>query len=362
MSASDVQQMTAEPTFEEYLRTLESYLTTRSEEALYDASRLSERFIRAGLGPEDITLLHCEAVQHLLEAEGTGTQLDRLRGLGDAHQFLLELMITFGVKYREYAEVMVEERMREVEQTAQTDQERAELLAMIVHEFATPLTVARGNVDRASRVLLRGELANVAPHLAYAREALDRLRKLNDDLRESSRADHLIEQAMVEHDLAAIVTATCNWAGVLAEEKGVALLRDHASSPLPVQCNSDSMFSVLSNLISNAITYTPAGGKVTVTHGARDGWAHVEVSDTGIGISPEDQERLFEKFFRSAAARRLTPGGLGLGLPLAKQLMEAQGGRVELVRSAPDAGSTFRISLPLLGDGPGSNHAQEAQS
>lgn len=340
--------MSTSKNIEDYRAALEKYLLTRSEDALYEASLLTEEFIRDGLGPEDITLMHCESVQELLEASDGRSQLDRLRGLGDAHQFLLELMISYGVKYREYAERVLAESLREVE-AASGERERAELLAMIAHEIATPLTVAHGGVSRASMMLTSGDVEHARPALTFARTALDRLRHLNDELREASLGEHDegLELPLLPHDLRELVDTACSWASVLAEEKGVTLIREHSGTPLQVVCNSDSMQTVLINLLSNAIQYTPAGGTVSLRHYRDESGACVEVTDTGIGMSAEEQQRVFEKFFRGRQARTVSSQGLGLGMAITKQLVDAQGGRIQVVRSAPGEGTTICVTLPV---------------
>jgi len=95
------------------------------------------------------------------------------------------------------------------------------------------------------------------------------------------------------------------------------------------------------------VRYTPAGGTVTVRYGTEAEHAWVEVADSGIGMSPDVQQSIFEQFYRAPEAQKIEQQGLGLGLFLVQRLVQAHGGRVE-VRSSPEAGSTFRILLPLL--------------
>jgi signal transduction histidine kinase len=101
---------------------------------------------------------------------------------------------------------------------------------------------------------------------------------------------------------------------------------------------------VLTNLVSNAIKYSPQGGLVHVTLESQEQHVVLSVSDSGIGISEEDQARIFEPFRRSGASRDLVPGA-GLGLFVARRIVEAHGGRID-VRSQPSAGTCFRVSLP----------------
>jgi signal transduction histidine kinase len=106
------------------------------------------------------------------------------------------------------------------------------------------------------------------------------------------------------------------------------------------------MFQLLDNLISNAIKFTPEGGRVDVRLAANDGLVRVEVADTGIGISPAEQARLFERFFRASSATERHIPGTGLGLYIANAIVDAHGGRID-VRSAPGEGTTFVVELPV---------------
>jgi signal transduction histidine kinase len=105
------------------------------------------------------------------------------------------------------------------------------------------------------------------------------------------------------------------------------------------------MAQAIGNLLSNAIKYTPEGGRVGVSAGTLKTEAWIAVIDNGPGISPDDEERIFEAFYRSRRNRRF-PQGLGLGLTIARDLVEAHGGHVELV-SEPGEGSRFTIYLPV---------------
>jgi len=100
------------------------------------------------------------------------------------------------------------------------------------------------------------------------------------------------------------------------------------------------------NLVSNAVKYTPAEGRVRVTLTGQDGWARLEVADTGIGIAPADLPHVFDRFFRADEARARTEGGTGLGLAIARWTVEAHGGRLT-VASQPGKGSVFTVLLPL---------------
>jgi len=112
-----------------------------------------------------------------------------------------------------------------------------------------------------------------------------------------------------------------------------------------VSADGDRLAQAVGNLLSNAVKYTPPGGRLCVEAGSDPGWAWLRVSDSGPGIPPEEQERIFDPFYRNPHGRRF-PQGMGLGLTIARDLVAAHGGRLE-VASGPGQGSCFTIHLPL---------------
>jgi len=130
-----------------------------------------------------------------------------------------------------------------------------------------------------------------------------------------------------------------------AKEKGVVFATEVRQRPL-VEANPSQMEQLWTNLISNGIKYTPAGGQVTITLDEEGGWAVGTVEDDGIGIAPEDQAQVFEEFYRTPQAKEMEPHGTGLGLPLVKRIVETHGGTIE-VESALGQGSRFTFRLPV---------------
>jgi signal transduction histidine kinase len=116
--------------------------------------------------------------------------------------------------------------------------------------------------------------------------------------------------------------------------------------PLTVPGDYDGLRRVLLNLADNGIKYTPAGGRVTVSLRSEGPLASLRVADSGIGLSPDERKNVFERFYRSAEARSRGEGGSGLGLCIARSIVEAHGGKIQL-ESAPGQGSTFTVLLPL---------------
>jgi signal transduction histidine kinase len=321
--------------FERYAIALRAYLETRAEAALYEASELSRIFVEHKAGPDEIVALHFESL------DGTLRNLSyrqHAQAVTDAHQFLLEVMIAYGVTYREYLDLKLREHQRD--QNA-----RDELLATIAHELRSPLAAAQANVDMAKRHLAKGRMELIEPNLGGARGALDRLSRLTANLVRSAQSTTLLSSPE-RLDLRTILVQACDWAEMTAAEKEITFERTLAAPGDVIICGDpDGLLSVFGNLISNAIRYTDTGGTVTVEMG-RGEQAWIEIRDTGIGMSPDVRTRIFDRFYRGPQARSMESQGLGLGLTLVALGVEAHGGAVS-VESTPLIGSTFRVELPL---------------
>jgi signal transduction histidine kinase len=335
-----------------YERILAEYLSSRGEEALYQASLLSVMCIQDGLGPEDIIALHFDCLERLVQVY---RPVDRARANADGQQFLLEMMIAYGVRYREHLEMKLAESQRDAEarsardseralDTQRLERERADILATIAHELRTPLTAAMGQLALATRRLDGGQVEQVPPLLGSAQQALQRLSRLSADLAEVSRGEAPLLQPAL-HTLDELIDQACAWAQPSAAEKRIVLVRATDHPGPEVRVDPDAVLSILGNLLSNAIRYTPEGGQVVVRQDSDASSVRVEVQDSGIGIPPEVRERIFERFYRGPEARTMEAQGLGLGLSLVQQLVLAHGGRVE-VDSEMGRGSIFRVLFP----------------
>ncbi len=178
--------------------------------------------------------------------------------------------------------------------------------------------------------------------VAAIRRESERMQRLVEGLLALTRGDEGAPLEIEDHDLAAVAEEAAQTARTAAGDK-LAVRYLPAEQPVNASFDRDRIRQVASILLDNAVKYTPEGGKVTVTTREKDGWAELEVSDTGVGI-PEDQLPLiFERFYRADKAR--ASGGAGLGLSIARQIAEAHGGKIE-VESTPGEGSTFRLQLP----------------
>jgi signal transduction histidine kinase len=210
------------------------------------------------------------------------------------------------------------------------------------HELRAPIG--------AMQSLMRAALGQV-PAATPGHELLDRAvtrsestLDLIDDLLRYSRLTTAAALGRFEPvDLAEVARAAAELFRAQAEEKGVRLDVDAASAR--VRGVREGLTDLVDNLISNAVRYTPAGGRVTVKTGPEDGQAVITVADTGIGIPPDELPRLFEEFFRGEAARKTVMHGTGLGMAIAKRVVDMHGGRIG-IESEVGRGTTLRVVLP----------------
>lgn len=227
-------------------------------------------------------------------------------------------------------------------QLVELDQLKDEFVSSVTHELRTPLTSISGYVE----LLLEGEDdEEKRQYLAIVERNAERLLGLVSDLLFTARLqDGRLELGKERVDISELARDAVSSARPRAEAAAVEL-RAEIGDVRPVDGEAVRLAQLLDNLVSNAIKFTPAGGNVLVSVGQREGWVCVEVTDTGIGISEVERERLFERFFRSQNALERQIQGTGLGLYISKAIAESHGGRIG-VRSGEGAGTTFLVELP----------------
>jgi signal transduction histidine kinase len=218
-----------------------------------------------------------------------------------------------------------------------------EFVALVSHELRTPLTSIVGYVQ------IMEEDGAVPPHaieqLHVVHRNAERLRRLIGDLLDTAQRDGSpMPITRSDADLAAIVVESVEAARPVADSAGVALVLS-VPDELRTSLDEQRIAQVVDNLLSNAIKYTEPGGRVTVQLGTDEQWVELQVADTGIGIAPDDCERLFTRFFRTEDAHRRAVVGAGLGLSITKDIVESHGGRID-VDSVLGRGSVFRVRLP----------------
>ncbi len=224
------------------------------------------------------------------------------------------------------------------------ERRRVALIGDVAHELRTPLATIEGYAEG----LLDGVVEPGAETWAILHEEARRLRKLVQELQELSRAEarqlhlHLAPIKPAELVKRAITRIEPQFA-----DHDIGLI-DQVNSGLPdVRADTDRIIQVLINLLGNALRYTPAGGNVIVRAERQDAQIVFQVIDTGIGIAPEHLPHLFERFYRVDKARSRAMGGSGIGLTIAKALVEAHEGRVWAASEGMGKGALFSFTLPI---------------
>jgi len=222
-----------------------------------------------------------------------------------------------------------------------TEQLRRNMIADAAHELRTPLSNIRGYLEAIRDGIKKPDTKTI---LSLDEEAM-LLSRLVDDLQELSLAEaNELKLVCQSEDIATLIKQTVAAKQSRAAEKGVSLSTDLSEKMPPVNIDSQRISQVLSNLLDNAIAHTGNGGSITVTAETQDNRVKVNVTDTGEGIPPEDLPNIFERFYRVDKSRTRATGGSGLGLTIAKRLVEAHGGSIE-ARSEPGKGSCFSFTV-----------------
>jgi signal transduction histidine kinase len=227
--------------------------------------------------------------------------------------------------------------MRDIAERKAIERMQQDFLAVTTHELRSPVTGIKGNAQIMQR---RGRYSERSVEAIIAQA--ERLQRLIDDLMLASQiqADHLT-LALEETDLVAAARRAVTHLGIGDSSVRV----DAPEEPLVVLADQNYLSQVLTNLLTNAVKYSPEGGDVTVRFTRQGAEAHVAVIDRGVGISPTDIPHLFDRFYRVRDTATRVPG-LGLGLYICQRIVEAHGGRID-VESKPGLGSTFTVVLPI---------------
>lgn len=236
---------------------------------------------------------------------------------------------------------------RDITREVAIDRMKSELISIVSHQLRTPMTSIKGYTDLLFLETV-GEINEAQRRfLSIIKSNADRLALLADDLLDISRIEtgrirfnlEFIHMSTVGDEIAASLRGQI-------EEKGLSLELDIPESLPPIYGDRDRVTQILTNLIDNARQYTPSGGQITVSAQVKGNFLQVSVADTGIGIAPEDQEKIFDRFYRTDHPLVQEVAGTGLGLSIVKSFVEMHGGEI-WVKSEPGRGSTFSFTLPL---------------
>lgn len=312
-------------------------------EVAASAARLNTLLISSGAGPREIAAMHAAAVDAVVGPNES-------RELVVAQQFLLEVLIAYAVQYSLSAEERLAEADRAATEASQStlraEEARLDLLAGVSHELGTPLTLIKANVASIRRFL---EERKSWPEELSQREddvefAVERVLALREELLAASR-NEARELEIAPVNLHRSLQRVVRWARVAAQDKGLALKESYEAENPYVMGDEWAIQSIFGNILSNAVRYTPASGSIVLRTFNDDLQVAVEIADTGIGVSEEDQPRLFERFYRTEEAKKAVPFGIGIGLAITRDLVSAMHGSITLT-SKLGSGTTFKVTLP----------------
>ncbi len=233
------------------------------------------------------------------------------------------------------------------------DETRTAFISTAAHELRSPLASISGYVE----MLLAEDFGPLneaqRERLEIVQRSANRLLHTTDTLLDLTRIEGgRIELTLQPRDLAALVEAAIAEFGPQMEAKDQRLVWQAAPDLPGALCDEERAEQIIDNLLSNASKYTSSGGQITVSLAPAEmkGFLELSVTDTGVGIPAEDQNRLFSRFFRGEGAQRMGARGTGLGLYITKALVQLHGGRIWF-ESARDEGSTFHVTFPVATQG-----------
>lgn len=340
----------------ELRRLVEGAFTRRRHE--FHAKR-SVLYIRTGSGREVVVML--EAARHLSDTD---------RALVEV--FCSKLSVAFDnvILYEELQaanarlEQRVEERTRELtlanerlatqwDRLRRANTFKREIIGTVAHDLKNPLGVVMGRSEMLKDIIssapLRDDLAR--EQIAHIEDSGRRMITMVDSLLADAMEDAMdINLRIAEFDLAGLVRQVVETSRPLAAGKQQTLSVT-APGRLPARADYDRLWEAVENLVSNAIKYTPTGGRIDVSITPAGAEAVLVVRDTGLGLSPEDLGRLFGRFQRLSAKPTAGESSTGLGLSIVKKIVDLHGGRVSAESEGPQKGTTFNVVLPLQRSG-----------
>jgi signal transduction histidine kinase len=224
------------------------------------------------------------------------------------------------------------------------EQLRRDMVADVAHELRTPLSNIRGYLEAVNDGVIQPD----AEAIQSLNEETVRLTRLVDELQELSLVEAgELKLICQDEDITKLIKRTALAFKTQAVSKGVSISIDLASELPHVNIDTQRIAQVLHNLLENALAHTGEGGYITIGATRKANWIEVAVTDTGAGITEEDLPNIFERFYRVDKSRTRATGGSGLGLTIAKRLIEAHGGSIE-AQSEIGKGSRFAFTLPTI--------------
>lgn len=225
-----------------------------------------------------------------------------------------------------------------------TESMRRQLIGDVTHELRTPLSAIKGYMEG----LIDGVISATPETYNQVYAEADRLQRLVNDLQELSRVEAGTYQLKIESATPTLLVETVvNNFNRQFDEKGLILKHAYEANLPKVSVDKDRIVQVLTNLVGNALQYTPTGGVVTISVSRVKNEVNFEVTDTGIGISPEHLSLIFNRFYRTDKSRTRASGGSGIGLTIAQALVKAHHGRIWVKSAGEGEGTSIYFTLPI---------------
>lgn len=252
------------------------------------------------------------------------------------------------VRNREELERLAQELSAANEELKKLDKAKSEFISIASHQLRTPLSIIKGYISMMQEGSFGRVTKKIAEPLRRVYLSNERLIKLVNDLLDLSRMEggHM-RYEMKPAQFSIITTSVVEEFQQIAQSKGVSLRFKKESEDPPVRLDEEKMRQVAFNLIDNAVRYTPKGGSITVTLAVNPYHLLFSVADTGIGLDKHELNSLFQKFMRSKEVARIHTEGVGLGLYVARRIVEDHGGRIWAESAGKGKGSTFFVELPI---------------
>lgn len=263
--------------------------------------------------------------------------------------------------------VLHQEKLKELDKTAKTlvrrdfelsqiletlreiDQAKTHFVTVAAHQLRTPLSAVKWTL----RLFLEGDMGQLTAeqkeYLKASYETNERMIKLVNDLLNVSRIESgRFPYTFREDDILLVVKEVIATFSNSAKEKNIEISLEESKDKFMMVMDRDKIQMVIQNLVENSISYTPVSGKIVISLLNKNSDIYISIKDTGIGVSSEEKQHLFTKFYRAEGAVRLFPNGSGLGLFLSQNIALRHGGRIE-VESEIGKGSIFTLVLPKKG-------------
>jgi signal transduction histidine kinase len=353
---------------EQYAAAFQEYLSESQEAGLMHAYDLVRRALTLEMGVADLGIAHGRLLAAALPDGGTPEARAEL--IQRAAEFLGEAMAPFAMILRGYREAnaglrrlseTLEQRVtertealrRSAEDLREASRRKDEFLAQLAHDLRNPLAPIR-NALHVLR-LTRFDAAKVDQARDLMERQVQHLARLIEDLMDVARLGRgKVELRKERLDLATVVQSALEISRPHLEAARHALTVELPPAPVAVYADAARLTQVVVNLLNNASKYTEPGGSIWLTAERQGAHAVVRVRDTGIGIPPEMLPDVFDLFVQAPAALGRAQGGLGIGLTLAKRLVEMHGGSIEAQSAGARQGSEFIVRLPLAPEEPAS--------